>query len=422
MRQVITVTALLTLVFGLSHRPVAAQDAETLFAAASAAFEESDYLQALALFQDARDAGIQGPSVHYNIGVCQYRLGDYAGAESAFRTVADGYPAMRGLALYNLGLVRLRQERDAEAEQLFSQARDDRRDPKVTQLAAAMLRRMTPAAQATRPPRWRSIADINIGYDDNVALIDEASLPAGRSIDSAFTELFGVISGPLTNIPGFRFDGSAYAVRYADAGEFDQIALRLGGAYQWTAADWYIEAGPHLNRSTLDGDGFEQRLGADLRLWRALTSTASLSISFSHHEIDNIDSQFAFIEGSRDQVGVSWDRRARSGRVTLGYDLELNDRDDANVSPTRNRIWARYRYSASPQWAADVQFSLRSSRYDELAVTRNEDLADLSLSYIRNLSDGWQLSGRYRWSDNDSNVDLFAYSRNRLTIGLTKNF
>lgn len=157
-------------------------------------------------------------------------------------------------------------------------------------------------------------------------------------------------------------------------------------------------------------------------MWRALTSTTSLSIRFSHQEIDNIESQFAFIEGSRDQIGVSWDRRARSGRVTLGYDLELNDRDSAGVSPNRNRIWARYRYSGSPRWTADVQFSLRSSRYDDVTVTRNEDLADLSLSYIRNISDGWQLSGRYRWSDNDSNVDFFAYSRNRLTLGLTKNF
>ena len=422
MRRLITVIGLLALSFGLSHRPTAAQDAETLFAAASAAFEDSDYLQALSLFEDARDAGIQGPSVHYNIGVCHYRLGDYARAETAFRTVADGYPAMRGLALYNLGLVRWRQDRDDEAAQLFSQARDDSGDQKVTQLAAAMLGRMRPTTQNTLSRRWRSMADINIGYDENVALIDEASLPAGQSVDSAFIELFGAISGRLTNIPDFRFDGSAYAVRYADASEFDQVALRLGGVYQWTAADWYIEAGPHLNRSTLDGDGFEQRLGADLRLWRALSSSTSLSIRFSHHEIDNVDSQFAFIGGSRDQLGVSWDRRARSSRLTLGYDLELNDRDNASVSPTRNRVWVRYRYSASPQWTADVQLALRSSSYDDLAVTRNEDLADLSLNYIRHLSDGWQLSGRYRWSDNDSNANLFAYSRNRLTIGLTKNF
>jgi len=422
MRQLITVVALLTLSSGLPLHPVAAQDAETLFAAASAAFEDSDYLQALALFQNARDAGIQGPSVHYNIGVCQYRLGNYAGAENAFRTVADGYPAMRGLALYNLGLVRLRQGRDAEAAQLFSQARDDSSDQKVTQLAETMLQRMTPAARATRPPRWRSMADFNIGYDDNVALIDEASLPAGQSVDSAFTELFGAISGPLTNVPGFRFDGSAYAVSYADAGEYDQVALRLGGAYQWTTADWYIEAGPHLNRSTLDGDGFEQRLGADLRLWRALTSSTSLSIRFSHHEIDSVESRFAFIDGSREQFQILWNRRGQAGRVTLGYDLELNDRDNASVSPTRNRLWARYRYNASPEWAADVRLALRSSSYDDLTVVRDEDLADLSLGYVRHLSDGWQLSGRYRWSDNDSNIGFFAYSRNRLTIGLTKNF
>ena len=65
---------------------------------------------------------------------------------------------------------------------------------------------------------------------------------------------------------------------------------------------------------------------------------------------------------------------------------------------------------------------MRSSSYDDLAIARDEDLADLSLGYVRRLAGGWQLSGRYRWSDNDSNVDFYAYSRNRLSIGLTKSF
>ena len=422
MQKLITVIALLTLSLGLPLHSVAAQEVEELFAAGSAAFNDSDYLQALSFFQDARDAGIEGPSVHYNIGVCEYRLGNYAGAETAFRVVADGYPAMRALALYNLGLVYLRQERDAEARQLFAQARDESNDEKVTQLSETMLRRTAPPMQSVQPTRWRSLVDLKLGYDDNVALIDEASLPAGQSVDSAFTELFGAISGPLTNESGLRFDGSAYAVSYADAGQYDQVALRLGGVYQWTAADWYLEAGPHFNRSTLDGDGFEQRLGGDLRLWRVLGSTTSVSIRFSHHEIDSVESRFAFVEGSREQLGVSWNRRGQTGRLTLGYDLELNDRADASVSPTRNRFWFRYRYSPSPEWAAEAQLALRSSSYDDLAVARDEDLADLSLGYIRRFPDGWQLSGRYRWSDNDSNVDVFAYSRNRLTLGLTKNF
>jgi len=423
MRKLVPAIALLSLSIGLSLPQASAQNADEFFAAASTAFEDGDYRQALALFQEAQDAGSEGPAVHYNIGVCQYRLGDYAGAERAFRIVADGYPAMRALALYNLGLVHLRQDRDAEARQLFTQAREDGSDAKVTQLAAAMLQRTDPARQQAAPPsRWRSLADLNIGYDDNVALLDDASLPAGQSVDSTFIELFGALSGSPAAAPELRFDGSAYAVTYADASEFDQTALQLSGVYQWTVADWRMEAGPHFNRSSLDGDGFEQRIGADLRLWRMLGAATSLGIRFSHHEIDSVDSRFAFIEGSREQLGVSWDRFGRTGRLTLGADLEFNDRADARVAPTRNRVWFRYRYSASPDWAADVQLSLRSSDYDDLAVARDEDLTDISLGYVRRFSRGWQINGRYRWSDNDSGVDVFSYSRSRLTVGLTKTF
>lgn len=422
MQRLLAAIALLSLSAVWPAERTAAQDADALFLAGSTAFEEGDYLRALAFFQDARDAGIEGPAIHYNIGVCEYRLGDYAGAETAFRTVADEYPAMRALALYNLGLVRVRQDRDADARELFEQARRESNDPKIAQLAEAMLRRTAPAGETVRSSRWRSVADLGIGYDDNVALLDEASLPAAQSVDSVFTEIFAALSGPMSADAGFRFDASAYAVHYPDASVYDQTALRVGGVYHWTGAGWYLEAGPSLNRSTLDGDGFEQRIGVDLWAWRALSAATSVQIRVSHEDIDSIESQFAYIEGSREQLGVAWERRDGAGGLSLGYDLELNDRADPRVSPTRHRLWTRYRYSPSPEWTADVQLALRVGRYGDLPVAREEDLTDLSLGFVRRFPRGWQLSGRYRWSDNDADVERLTYSRNRLTVGLRKNF
>ena len=46
---------------------------------------------------------MDGPAVHYNIGVAAYRNGDLSRAERAFREVAKT-PAMEAVAHYNLGL------------------------------------------------------------------------------------------------------------------------------------------------------------------------------------------------------------------------------------------------------------------------------------------------------------------------------
>lgn len=402
--------------------PVRAQDASELFNAGSTAFAAGDYGQALSLFEDARDTGSRGPAVHYNIAVCQFRLGNYDEADAAFRVVADDFPAMRPLALYNIGLVRLRQHREAEARELFEQAQRESNDEKLSQLAAAALRRIAPSSPAPRESFWVSLLDFGVGYDDNVALVDEASLPATRSVDSPFAELFGYLSGPRGTPSGLRFDGSVYAVRYSDASEFDQSTLHLGGVYAWTAGTWRLEAGPAVNYSTLDGQGFEQRVGIGIRLSRPLSAATTVTFLADHDEVDNVESQFAYVAGTRQQLGVSIDRRNGAGRLSLGYDLELNDRNDPNVSPTRNRVWTRYRYSPNPDWTAEARISFRASRYDDPATVRDEDLTDITLRYLRRFAGGWEISADYRWSSNDSNLDLLTYSRNRLTFGVTKTF
>jgi hypothetical protein len=364
-----------------------------------------------------------GPAVHYNIASCHYRLGDYQQAERAFRLVADRYPGMRTLAEYNLGLVFLRQNRVSEARRLFGAVRQQSTDPKLRSLAYRAMRRLDPSPSPVEPSvRWVGLLDFNVGHDDNVALIDDASLAANQSVDSPFTELVAVVSGPVSTAPGFRIDGSFYSVRYDDADGFDQNAARVGGVYHWRAGAWRLEAGPHFNYSTLNGDGFEQRVGAGLTLGRRLSATTVLSLRLVHDEVDGAESQFSFLEGSREQLGVTWDKYGTVGRLTLAYQLEINNRESASVAPTRNRLSVRYRYAMSSNWETDVLVAYRSSHYDDLMVTRDEDRTELSFGLVRRLRRGWQINGTYRWFDNDSNVDPYSYTRSRAVLGLTKNF
>jgi tetratricopeptide (TPR) repeat protein len=423
MQRIIIVFILGYLTVSLPIAAASAEDSSSSFAAANKAFNEGEYGRALALFEAAREAGSSGPAIYYNIGVCHYRLGNYADAVRAFTNLARDYPAMRGLAQYNLGLVRLRQGRDHAARELFEQAKMDRKDAKVPRLAEAMLARMSSSKRtAEEAPTWISVADINVGHDDNVALIDESNLPAGQAVDSAFTEVVAVLSGPLSSEPGLRFDGSLYSIRYDDADDYDQTAVRLRGVYAWRNGSWEVEAGPQFGYSTLNGDGFEQRLGARLRARHDLGSSLTLGVHVVHDEINDAATQFAYVEGSQDAIGVSLDRYIGDGRLTFGYDIELNDRAGPGVSANRDRVSLRYRQVMSSKWTGDIGMAYRASTYDELAVTRNEDRAEFSLGLERVLAQGWQVRGNFRWYDNTSNVDLYSYTRSRLVVGLSKNF
>ena len=397
----------------------------TIFASASEAFELGDYRAAASRFEAARAAGMSGPAVEYNIGVSYYRVGDYERAEEAFRALGAEYREMRSLADYNLGLSLTRQGRVDEARAAFERARHSD-DPAIAALADAMLARSSPASPASPgepapPSSWIKLFDVALGYDDNVALLEEASLPAGLSTDSPLLEVFGLVSGR----PGdssVRVDASAYLVRYSDAREFDQDGMRLGIAYLWDWRAWRLDAGPHYNYNGLDGSGFERRLGASLNARYPVAEGVSLSIRFVHDDVDNLSPAYRFVDGTRNRVSVGFERSGEGGRLQLGYVHERNDRAGATVSPTRNEVFAGYEHSLTGDWSVEVQGLLRTSRYDELELPRNEDLSQVSLTATRDFQSGWQLLGQYRVADNASNVEPFSYDRNRLIFSLNKLF
>jgi hypothetical protein len=409
------------LAIGMLHAQPPADPAAS-FAAGSEAFAAGDYRAAVQRFEQARDGGLAGPAVHYNLGVAQYRLGDYAAAEATFRLIAERYPAMRPLAEYNLGLALWRQERTEAATAAFRSAALSN-DPAVVSLATAMLTRLGDSVPpAPRRTSWLSLFDMRVGHDDNVVLVDESILPPGQKKESTFAELIAYTSAAASADSGPRFDASAYLIRYPDADRYDQGALRLGGAWRWTFNDWRLDLGPHYNWNSLGGDRFEQRIGASIDLRRTLGARSALTLRLLIEEVDELDRQFSFIAGRREQLRVGLDQRTDAGRLQLAWEHERNDRDDPGVSPDRMRVLARYRHRINPNWTADLSGAWRASRYRDLPETRREDLLELAFAGIRALPRGWQLAAEYRWADNDANFDVYSYRRNRYQLGISRVF
>lgn len=399
----------------------AANDPSAHFDAGSKAFSSGDYAAAAAAFEAARAAGMSGPAVEYNAGVSYYRLGDYSRAEDSFRDLARSYPEMTPLAEYNLGLALLKQDRFGEARAAFERASAGD-DATIAALAAAMLERADLRGEPARAAQWVRLIDFAVGYDDNVALLEEASLPAGPSTESRLAEFFGLVSGRFGKRNAVRLDASAYVVRYADAPDFDQDAFRLGFAYLWQAGSWRIDAGSYYDYGVLAGRGFERRLGATLTAHYPLGEAMLMSLRYVHDDVANVSNEFSFVDGTRDRLSVGFEQRIERGKLALGYVRERNDRAGASVSPDRHEIFAGYEHTLSAEWSVEVRGLLRLSRYGRLDEPRDEDLSQLRVSATRDFVSGWQLLGEYRIADNSSSVDVFSYDRNRLTLSLNRLF
>lgn len=393
------------------------QDSSALFAQGEQAFAAGEYREAVRLFRAALAAGSTGPSSYYNIGVSQYRSGDYAGAETTFAVLAAQFPALRELAEYNRGLALRASGRSDAARIAFDRARAST-DEKIVALANAQLAELGQPSSAPER-RWRGYFSGAMGYDDNVALIDELLLAVPRSSSSSFTDALGVatrkFSAPL------RLDLTGYAVRYPDASEFDQTALRVALTTEQRLGAWTLAFGPTLGRSTLDSDVFERIFGLDLRLRRIISERLAFELRAVYDDASAGETRFGYIEGSRKQLRFAVEHVARA-RFRVGLDLERNERADPGVSPSRQRWFVAYQRRLAGEWTGDARISYRDSRYHDASIPRDERLTELSLAARRDLRAEWTFGAELRWLENDSTVPLYSYDAERVSLSLGRGF
>jgi opacity protein-like surface antigen len=405
---------LLSLALLLLQAPPAAADASADWQAGQDAFAAGDVASALVFFTSARDQGMAGPAVHYNIAVCQYELGDYAAARDTFAMIAERFPKMRGLAEYNVGLAERRLGNLAAAQSHFIAAWYASEDPKVRALAAGQLNdveRETPVATF-------GMVSFSGGYDDNVALRDSLGLPAGTSGESPFADLYAMLNIPMAAVEGLSFDGAVYAISYPDADEFNQAEVRAGLLYERDAGDWQLRAGLHIVTGTLDGSRFNEELNADFRATWYAAENSSLELRLRYDEIRGTEALFEGIDGSRTRFDVRYRWNRLPHYLVVRASFEDNDRRDVSISPNRQRLQANYYYQLDDRWEIEAGAAYRVSDYDNAVVLRDENLAAAAIGANYEINDDWALGLHYRYSDNDSSDPTFSYERNQFTVGV----
>jgi hypothetical protein len=393
----------------------------TDWANGTVAFQEGDYLSALLYFENAKQDGLDGPAVHYNVAVCNFKLGRYESAAASFKFLADNFPKMRGLAEYNLGLVAQRKNDSEDAVDHFLSAyRLSPDDPKLRILASNRLRELEPELRTAS--QWTGALGMRAGFDDNVALRDETGLPSTLATESPVADLFASIKGPYNGESGFRVDASLYLIKNFDADEFDQSEVYGGVMYDWRPGEWRLQAGLHGSAGTLGGDSFDRKAGGNFQAIRYLSQDSEFGLSYVYDDVQETDPIFAGIAGSRHQLQARYRWYSDERRFTLRYRQEENDRLDPAVSPKRKSLSADYGYQPNTSWGYEGGFRYRSSRFDEMLIPRDEDLLTINVAVTRSITRNWLLLIDYQYSNNDSSDPVFSYDRNLITVGAIKVF
>jgi len=177
-RTLLPLTAILCLALPQVALAVTATE---LFADGNRLYRDNLYWAALLRYNQAADAGMDTPLLHYNIGVAHYRAQQYDRARQELLQ-ANSYLPLQVLSDYNLGLIAYRTGDIDEALRRFRSARDQRERRDISRLASKALRLIqeqrvlddVAETQTVALQEKKEIANLDVrirvgaGFDDNV--------------------------------------------------------------------------------------------------------------------------------------------------------------------------------------------------------------------------------------------------------------
>jgi tetratricopeptide (TPR) repeat protein len=391
-------------------------DAQRFFAEGRAAFERQDYANALASFEAAAAARLDGPAIHFNIGVAAYRLGHYDKARAAFERVALT-PAMSGLAHYNLGLVALAQGEQSQAIDAFTRAYAESEDERIRGLARSQLEAIGTEA-APRGITWAAYGSTGVGYDDNVTLTSGGQALGITREKDAYGDTLIAASAQLTD--SLRLDADASWLNYASLDEFDQWTLGLGARYRIATDPWTLDTGAQLGTTWVGGERFDMRESVYVQATGQLATRLSLR---ARYRLSNVDgsSDYPGLAGLRHEVSARVTHRGAAWTTSFAYGFEITDYHSAALSAMRHLISADVRAPLSQAWAARASLAYRYSEYDDKTIGA-EQRTEFGTGLEYAVNGRWTVALQYLFTDNESDTPEFTYRRNRVFAGVEATF
>lgn len=401
--------------------------AQSLFDNGVVQYRARHYAEALAAFEAADAAGMSSPNLRFNLGLSQYQLGHLDQARAQFE-ILRAMPDYKSIADYHLGLIAARSGDRSAALRLLQGVEASAPTPQLRNLAGTALGRLrAPMASVAVSSAYLSAGG---GYDSNPVLIaDDSNLGGG----DPFAELLGVLSYPLLNGAGSALlvEATGYAREYADQSDFSQEAALLGLRYEHAVGGGQLAISGQGEAAFIGGDAFQTGGGLAAE-WRRSGPGAGLRIQLQGTRLGG-GSGYSYLDGWRHRALVEYAPKLGAGRLTLGYDVEYNDRRDLvdgsdfySRSPLRQRIGIRWSLPLASRLSLDVDARYRDSRYrsrdryldngSPVLKRRKEQLAEAGLSLRYRVSDDWSLLAQYQFQHNNANIAVYDYDRHTVLV------
>lgn len=377
--------------------PPAAQDSEVLFLLGTIATEQKNYAAAISFFRRILVDEPNAERVRLELARAFYLEGDYDNAIIQFQRARAG--DVPDAVKTNIDQYLAALSRGKEWSFRFSAA----------------------LAPDTNENAATTIDQINL-YGLPFTLNSQAREKSGVGV---FGDLFGEWSPMIAANIKARIGAEAFSTDYPD-GEFDDSTVTVYAGPQFLFGDWDIS--PLLtgfyrwygNRPFVDGRG--GRINADF----GITSAWQLAVSLGAQEISYV--------ANPPEGGPLY-----SSQVTANYTLSPSsavqvlfgvNRQNADPSYSYTNYWigAGYQQDLRFGFSTNLRPSYFITPYDAalpgFGVARSDHTLVLQLDVLNRRLDYWGFTPKfsYIFTDQQSDIALFRYTRSQFLIGITSQF
>lgn len=381
-------------------------------------FASGDYEESINKYHQAEKQGMRSVELYYNLAGAYYKIGNYQQAEVYFKKVA-GNKKMQALATYNLGLVALKQGDNKKAKNYFNKSMEMTDQKKLKQLAAMQLNKMNNL--------WSVYFNAGLGSDDNVNFTPTGS---ALNVSDTFYALHGSVdylfSGSKQN--GWLADASFYNVNYSSSksNASDQVQYGFGIEKTQKINQWNMGYLFHLDQTDLGGFDYQAITKLQVMAGTALSSKESLQLRYRYEDINSENVLYDYLDGWRQKFRVQYKINEPGHRQRYYYELELNSRNDtatASYSPTRHTVRGVYTQILDKQWRISGDLAYRQSSYSDVATwSRDDDRLKAAIYGDYRLDRTTRIRAEWAYTDNDSTQNAYDYTRNVVSVDISKRF
>ena len=376
------------------------------------------------------------------MGRAYMQLGQYDRAEALLQEAVERDPQLTPTANIYLSLIEKLRGRNAESMAYIRSSIDRYPQSPVSQTMQEHLREMA-VANAPRERRWRLTISSGVGYNDNVAVIDDGiPLPPGlRDRGGVFfrNTLHGAYDvlrdAEQVATAGYAFQADTYG-----DGQFD--------AYDYTNNYWYGEyfrrlsdrvvAGIRISDdwARIGGRNFRNRLGVRPSIGYRFNDVLSGELAYTFRWDDYFYPTTSFLD--RDALG-NWiegtfylDPPKLPLRLEFGAKYLINSADGTDFDYQATTLFITGEAPLPLDITGEVTYAYTYSDYDNpnsltaftLARTDNTHLvrAQLTKPIPIHKNVRARVYIRYEYVNNDSNVNAYDHGQNVISGGVVIDF